>query len=170
MAEEKKMPNAKEDALMIQLMIVRNALVEYGEAVRERLRPVKGGWRDLRLMISLVTKTQNRLVDTMPERRWDYYYNLSQRGRIRVELPGPAKIGRYIMIHEKNLSVLAEAAMCGECAMCLRTGREVRGCLIRDALMEVAPPEEVRDLRGLSLGCEYRDAAGQLVRQEEITL
>jgi len=166
--EEKKMPNGKEDALMIQLMILRNGLINYGESVRERLKPLPGAWRDLKLLITLVTKTQNRLVDTMPERRQDYYYNLAQRGRLKVELPGPSKTPQYVMIGTRELSVIIEAAMCGECAMCLRTGREAKNCLIRNTLMTVAPPEEVRDMRGLSIACEYRDAASALVRNEDV--
>ena len=170
MAEEKKAPNAGENALMMQLMVLRNALASHGEAVRERLKGTPNAWRDLRLLLRLVTKTQERLLDTMPDRRAAYYWNLAQHARVVVELPGPAKKGRFIMIDEKKLAAITEAAMCGECAMCMREGRDVKRCLIREALLEVAPPKDVRDGHTLAFGCEYRGIASALVNEEELTM
>lgn len=170
MADEKKAPNADENALMMNLMILRNTLVTHGPSVKERLRKTPNAWRDLCLLVRLVTKTQDRLLDTMPERRTAYYYSLAQHAKVAVELPGPAKRGRYIMIDEKKLAAITEAAMCGECAVCMRDGRDVKRCLIREALLEVAPPEEIRDSHTLAYGCEYRDIASALVGQQEMTI
>lgn len=170
MADEKRAPNAGENALMMYLMILRNSLANHSDAVRERLKDTPNAWRDLRLLLQLVTKTQDRLLATMPEKRIAYYYGLAEHARVGVELPGPVKKGRFIMIDEKKLAAITEAAMCGECAICMREGRHVRRCLIREALLEVAPPEEIRDSHTLACGCEYRDIASALVHQQDMTI
>ena len=58
-----------------------------------------------------------------------------------------------------------EAAMRGECAMCIREGRDVKRCRLRDALLPVAPPSEFS-----RYGCEYRQPASQLVQGDNVIL
>ena len=156
---------------MLDLMILRNTLVKHGPSVRDRLRPVPFAWRDLRLLMTLVKKLQLAMLSTMPDSRQDYYQKVAQRGRVMVDFPGPARIDRYLMISERKLAAITEAAMLSECAMCLKGGREIRQCGIREALMEVAPPDRVLDTRdAMTGGCEYRDIAGDLVQGKTIQM
>ena len=166
---ERSRPNRKENELMLNLMILRNALVCYGPAARERAqRAGPTVWRDLRLMTRLVETVQAALLKTMPARRDEYYQTYAQHGHYELQMNGPIRSKRLVLISDKYLGAVCEAAMESECLQCFREGNEIGGCLLRQAMLEVAPPREVQD--GKWQRCEYRDAAGSLIKSEEITI
>lgn len=169
-AQGRQMPNKHEHALMLDLMMLRNSLAHHGEAVRQRLAGYPYSWRDMRLLWHLVNKLQRQLLDTMPDRRVAYYDQMARHGQVIIDIPGPIPRGRHILITERHLAAITEAAMCGECALCIRDGKEVQRCPIREALLEVAPPETVSDCQNRWAGCEYRNAASALIQGEEITI
>ena len=167
--ETRTKPNRLENEFMLNLMILRNALVAMGPAIRERARRAgKTTWRDIRLMTRLVEKIQEQLILTMPARRDDYYSSYAKHGHYELMINGPIRNKRMVLISDRYLGALCEAAMKTECCMCLREGSEISGCLLRQALLEVAPPTEVMD--GKWIRCEYRDAARNLIRDEEVTI
>jgi hypothetical protein len=106
---------------------------------------------------------QEQLMETMPESRWEYYSTLARSGRYHLDIEGPVRQGRMVLISDLHLAQLCELVMENECLMCLKTGREVETCPVRKALMEVAPPSEILGYR-----CEYADAAGDLVQGKEV--
>lgn len=162
----KTKPNKAENNFMLDLMILKNSLAVRSEAVRDRLQRVNPhAWRDLRLLQSLVGKIQDQLIQTMPESRLEYYWALAKHGRYHLDVEGPLRQGRMVLISDINLAYLCELVMENECIMCLKDGKEVQRCPVRKALLEVAPPTEVLDF-----GCEYANAAGQLVNGKEVTI
>lgn len=162
-------PNRTENEFMLNLMILRNALVRMGPAMQERARRAGGNcWRDIRMMAVTVTKVQEQLIATMPSRRDDYYLTYAQHGHYELMINGPIRNPRMVLIADKYLGALCEAAMRSECIMCMREGSEIGTCLLRQALLEVVPPTEVEDGRWRK--CEYRDAASSLIRDEAITI
>lgn len=162
-------PNRKENEFMLNLMILRNSLVIYSQACKDRAhRAGKWVWRDIRLMLALVNNVQEKMIETMPERRNEYYTNYARNGHYELVMNGPKHPSRYVLISDRNLAALAEATMENECVMCMRGGSQIANCPFRKALMEVAPPTELQD--GKWERCEYRDAASSLIRDEEITL
>ena len=162
-------PNRTENEFMLNLMILRNALVRMGPAMQERARRAGGNcWRDIRMMAVTVTKVQEQLIATMPPRRDDYYMTYAQHGHYELLINGPIRNPRMVLIADKYLGALCEAAMRSECIMCMREGAEIGTCLLRQALLEVVPPTEVQDGRWRK--CEYRDAASSLIRDEAITI
>lgn len=166
---ERSRPNRKENELMLNLMILRNALVAYGPAARERAK--RAGptvWRDIRLLTVLVEKVQTALLRTMPQRRDKYYTAYAQHGHYELAMNGPIRGKRLVLISDKYLGAVCEAAMENECLMCIREGNEIGGCLLRQALLEVAAPTEIQD--GKWKKCEYRDAAGKLIHGEEVNV
>ena len=162
----KTKPNKAENNFMLDLMILKNSLAVRSEAVRDRLQRVNPhAWRDLRLLQSLVGRIQNELIQTMPDSRLEYYCSLARYGRYHLDVEGPLRQGRMVLISDINLAYLCELVMENECIMCLKDGKEVQHCPVRKALLEVAPPTEVLDF-----GCEYASAAGQLVNGKEVTI
>lgn len=162
-------PTKRENEMMLNLMILRNALHLYGPATRERAK--RAGptvWRDLRLLTVLVEKVQEALLKTMPQRRDDYYTTYAKHGHYELAMNGPIRNPRMVLISDKYLAALCEAAMEGECTQCFREGRQIGQCMLRQAMLEVAPPRELQDGRWLK--CEYRDAAGSLICGEDITI
>ena len=164
----KRKPNKFENAFMIDMMILRNSLAVRREAVRERLSEVNPhAWRDLQLMYSLVCRVQEQLMETMPESRKDYYATLARSGRYHLDIQGPIRQERTVLISDKNLGVILDAVLESECLMCLKDGSEIEKCPIRRALLEVGPPTEIIEN---GIGCEYRDVPGQLIRGEIVTV
>lgn len=164
------MPNRRENAFMMDLMMVRNSLAKNSEAVRERMARYPHAWRDIRLLWHLVNKLQGQLVDTMPDRRIAYYQQMAAHAKVTIDIPGPVPRGSHMLISEKHLAAITEAAMRRECALCIKDGKEMQRCPIREALLEVAPPETVNDGRQWWTRCEYWNAASALVRGEEISI
>lgn len=169
-AHWKTNPNKYENQFMLDLMILKNSLAVRAAKVRGRLEMVNpNAWRDLRLLITLVGRIQQELIDTMPESRWEYYATLARSGRYHLDIDGPIRQGRMVLITDLRLSLLCEAVMKTECVMCLKDGKDIERCPIRDALLEVAPPSETQ-VEGAVYRCEYAGAAGQLVEGCDITL
>ena len=167
----RQMPNRQENALMLDLMLVRNTLAKNGESVRGRLNGVPHGWRDLRLLWYLVNRLQTELLKTMPDRRVAYYDQMARHGQVIIDIPGPIPKGRHILITDDHLAAITEAAMQGECALCLKEGKEAQRCPIRQALLEVAPPKEIiGGDKAWWASCEYQKAASALMQGKEVTI
>lgn len=168
-APEKRNPNRKENEFMLNLMILRNALFAHAPAIRERARQAgRFTWRDIRLMARLVEKVQTALIQTMPPGRDQYYAGYAEHGHYELMINGPIRNKRLVLIHDRHLAAICEAAMTNECIMCIREGNEIERCPLRQGLLEVAPPREVQE--GRWRRCEYRRAAGQLVNDEELEI
>lgn len=168
----KATPNRKEHAIMTDLMILRNSLYKNSESVRERLAPFPHAWRDMKLLLYLVNKVQGELLKTMPDMRVDYYYRLAESAHMTVEIPGPLHKGRHILITDTNLASLTESAMRAECSVCLLEGKEATRCPIRQALLEVAPPNELMEKAPMAytFGCEYQSIASSLMEGKDVKL
>lgn len=167
--EAKRKPDRKENEFMMNLIILRNSLVTNAPACRERAKLAgKWVWRDIRLMLSLVTRIQDRLLATMPASRSDYYLAYARGGHYELRMDGPVRNGRHVLITDMHLGSLCEAAMESECVMCMREGSDIGRCGLRAALLEVAPPTELQD--GKWRKCEYRDAAGDLIHGRGVSI
>ncbi len=167
-APEKRNPNRGENELMLNLMVLRNGLIKYSPAIRERCRQAGPTvWRDLRLMATLSRKVQEALLETMPQRRVEYYQAYRERGQYVMQISGPVRTGRQILVSDVHLGAVCDAALRGVCALCISEGKEVDKCPLREGLMEVAPPTQLNAAGSRFAECEYRNAARQLVLGEE---
>ena len=108
------MPNSKERELLIQLMILRNALATSMDNSKERIRRLKYGWRDARLLLTLTDKLQAGLLDTVPDKYYRQYVETAKHAKLRVELPGPIRRASYTLIDNGELGTLAEYALKGD--------------------------------------------------------
>lgn len=164
--EEKKLLNRRENEFFVDIMVLRNTFYKNAEALRGRLKPYRGAWRDLKLMIYLTDKLQAIISETVPLKQLLRYEALAKHGLHAVDIPGPVQLHGLLKICTvESLTAMAEAAMRNECAMCIKDGREIKRCALRKALIEAAPPTEISEL-----GCEYRDAAGALVSGRELSI
>lgn len=167
----KTKPNKRENEFMLNLMVLRNTLMRNAPACRERARLAgKWIWRDIRLATVLICRIQEALLKTMPQSRDDYYLAYAKHGHYELHINGPIQTPRQMLITDKYLATICEAAMESECLLCMREGNEIDRCKLRDALMESAVPTEIRDGDSPFRRCEYRDAAGQLIHGNEVTI
>ena len=164
-------PNRRENEFMLNLMILRNTLRVNAPACRERARAAgKWVWRDMRLMLTLVNRIQEQLLATMPESRDEYYSAYAKHGHYELRIDGPVRNGRHLLVTDRHLAAMAEAAMKSECILCMREGNEINQCELREALLDAAAPTAIHDGDSLFRKCEYRDAAGQLVQGKDVTV
>lgn len=163
----KTQPNRYENRYMLNMMVVLHTIRSDREVIEKRLRP----WypeirRDLGLLLHLVCKIQEELMTTFPDKRNAYYQKMAQCGEMMIDIPGAVPKGRHVMMDVEDAAAMAEAAMRGECVLCMRDGREIRRCRLREALLGIAPPAEVS-----RAGCEYRKPASELIQgAEEVTI
>lgn len=165
----KSTPNKYENQFLIDLMILRNAVAVKGDKCAERLSILNPhAKRDLWLLWSLVDRIQTQLLATMPEKRWDYYSRIAQYGHYHLDMaPGPLRKGRTVVITDIKLAAICEAAICAECSMCLKDGKEIEQCMLREALLEASPPEKMQE-EGTTYRCEYARAASKLNLGEDV--
>lgn len=168
--EEKQNPNRNENEFMLNLMVLRSSLARFAPGCRDRARRAgRYTWRDIRLMLTLVDKIQQAFLSTMPRKRLEYYLAYARHGHYEFRMDSvPAKPSRIILITDKHLGDICDAAMTNECALCTKEGRDIGRCKLREALMEVAPPSELQDGRWEK--CEYQDAGSDLVMGRQVHL
>ena len=167
----KTKPNRRENEFMLNLMILRNTLRVNAPACRERARRAgRWVWRDMMLLLSLVNRIQDQLLATMPESRDEYYSAYARHGHYELRIDGPIRTSRHLLVTDKHLASLAEAAMKSECILCMREGSEIGQCELREALLESAVPTVIDESDSLFRKCEYRDAAGALVQGKDVSI
>ena len=167
----KTKPNRRENEFMLNLMILRNTLRTNAPACRERARLAgKWIWRDIRLMLTLVDRIQNAMLRTMPDSRDEYYSAYARHGHYELHIDGPVRTARHLLVTDRHLAAMAEAAMKSECILCMREGSEIGRCELREALLEAAAPTAIQEGNSLFRKCEYREAAGQLVQGKDVTV
>ena len=165
----KTKPNTRANEFMLNLMILRNTLRTNAPSCRDRARLAgKWIWRDIRLMLTLVDRIQGAMLTTMPESRGEYYSAYAKHGHYELHIDGPVRTARHLLVTDKHLGSICEAAMKSECILCMREGSEINRCELREALLEAAPPTDLQE--GLYMKCEYRDAAGALVQGKDVTI
>ena len=157
--------NKRENQFYVDLILLRNALMNNTEAVKDRLKEYPGDWRDLKLIEKLAEKIQNHLSLTIPPEKLLRYEQLVRHGRYYLDFQGPIPHKVYKLMEAHDLAYIAEEAIKGRCGICLAEGREVKRCALRDALLTVAPPSAISQV-----GCEYRHVAGDLEANREVHL
>jgi len=163
-------PNKRENEFMMNLMVLRNTLRTNAPACRERAeRAGPGIWDDIQAMLEAVDRIQNGMLATMPESRDDYYTAYARHGHYELHIDGPVRTARHLLVTDKHLAAMAEAAMKSECILCMREGSEIGQCPLREALLETAAPTDLQP-DGLIRKCEYRDAAGALIQGKDVTV
>lgn len=167
----KSKPNKRENEFMLNLMVLRNTLLRNGPACRERAKLAgKWIWRDIRLATVLIDRIQEALLRTMPASREEYYSAYAHHGHYELHIDGPIRTPRQVLITDKHLGTICEAAMLSECIMCIREGNEIDHCELRDALLETAAPTAIQKGDSPFRKCEYKDAASQLLHGKDVTL
>ena len=104
----------------------------------------------------------------VPDRRQDYYIAYSRHGHYELHMDGPVRPERMVLIGDRSLATILEQLMEDECLVCFRDGDEIGKCPLRQVMLEVAVPNELEDGRWRK--CEYREAARQLLKGENVTI
>lgn len=151
--DEKQPMNGPERRAISHLMAFFAMSGGHGDSLKGRLGGVKNGWRDWRLMISLAAKLYSALLATLPKRQLYQMLQLESQGECRITMKSATHSADYHMVDTHSLEVIVKRAIRSECEICVMDDRAVKGCKLRKALIDVAPPEEIP-----RFGCPYRDA------------
>lgn len=117
------------------LMGAVNMLKKNKETLEDRLRLVKGGWRDIQLVTSVCDKLFEKILDTVPIKKL-----LSIQREMRY-MVCETKLGSAsrpqdeddIFITNTALKKMVNRAICMDCTFCEKTKQECKKCeLYRD--------------------------------------
>lgn len=129
----------------VEFLAGLDARLKAGESyLEERLKSTPGAWRDYRLAMTMLEKALVAVYDTVPDKTMHRLMMLVEHGEIVIRPKPAATAGAYVqIIANEDLKVIINRAIEGDCAMCLKSGGEVKACTLRRTLMMVAPPEEL---------------------------
>lgn len=107
--------------------------------IEERLRTIPNGWRDWRLMLSILRRMSDALIDTMPDKEITYLDRMLKHGEILVRFRPPIRDNEYQLVEDEALTRMVNEIMENECAICFKEGREIKHCQLRKDLEGFAP-------------------------------
>lgn len=121
--------------------------------ITDRLKSVPDLYRQWRIAETAVDKVITGLYKTLPIKTLSRMRTLYINSEIVVR----PKNGVYrdvdtTVVLVKDLNHLAELAKCTECDICIRTGRDVRKCKLRETLIRVDPKDHFEEN---PITCEY---------------
>ena len=111
----------------------------YVEGVmRERLRLIPGGWRDLRLMRTLAEKLLKSLLSTFEEQKRRQIQKNAQYCRVKFRYgPEASRDPEMHLILSEDLGYIMVAAL-DTCQTCLGTAAQCKSCRLGKALDRVS--------------------------------
>lgn len=150
----RKPMNGREMRVIEYLAAMDSKIVESGDAMRDRLRDIPNGWRQWRLMASTLSRLLIQLYDSMTVKNLRHIQNICAHGEVLIRMVPVSRVPENVLVSEDDLRMLVNAAMSAECAICLKQGKEIDRCPLRNALLSIAPPYE-----DPPTSCGYRDVA-----------
>ena len=148
--------NAREIHIIEFLAGLDAQLMQGQEILRDLLALVPDGWRKFRLAVTTTEKVLDGIYETLPLKTLKHMDRLCQCGQVIVRPRPLVKMPDDVQIvPADDLRLIINMIVAQECAMCLKSTPEQKGCKLRKALEIIAPTAEVYR-NGL---CSYVDVA-----------
>lgn len=148
--------NAREIHIIEFLAGLDAQLIQGQEILRDRLALVPDGWRKFRLAVTTTEKVLGGIYETLPLKTLKHMDRLCQCGQVIIRPRPLVKMPDDVQIvPADDLRLIINMIVAQECAMCLKSPPEQKGCKLRKALEIIAPTAEVYR-NGL---CSYVDVA-----------
>lgn len=159
---ERRSLTGKEMTMLEHLVLLDSRLSQYTDCMRDRLGAVEHGWRDWKLVQAKVTRLVEELYKTISKSNAKHFYLLHLYGEAHItERPVVHQKG-YTNISGDDLQTLLGIVVRNECLMCMKEGKEVKRCKLRELLLTLAPPGRVD-----TWWCEYQKIAVDTAKTEE---
>ena len=162
-------PTRDENVMMIDLMVLSSAMHQHADSIRERISEYPNAWRDVRLLTTLVKRLESMLFNAMDKRDQHHYMQLASYGQMRVSIPGPIEDKTNMLVERSDIDAIVGSAMTGECALCIKEGREIKRCRLREALVNISPPKEYTADRPRAI-CEWREKAIDVLEDKDVII
>ena len=146
--------NGRELKCIEALLVMDARMAQAGDALRQRLRAIPNGWRDWRLMDTILYRLLQQIVDTLPNKSRQYLTKLKNHDEMLIRFEPAARTPEWLLIRDVDLKEIVNAAMASECATCLKEGKQIDRCPLRRAMIDICPPHQEP-----ATGCGYREAA-----------
>lgn len=147
-------PTSRETRSIEMIAVLDARLANDRPYLEDRLRSVPDLYRQWRIAETAVCKIVDGLYDTLPEKTLMRIRKIYNNGEVIVRPKGSiTKDNDTAIVLAEDLKLLAKTAKNSECAMCLKSGKEIKRCKLREVLMRVSPPIQVFDDH--SSLCEY---------------
>lgn len=142
--------NGSEMRVLEYLAAMESKMIESGDTMRERLKAIPNGWRQWRLMASILDRLLEQLYAIIPVKNLRHMQQICAFGEVLIRMRPPVHTPEYTLLREDDLKQLMDVAIRQECAMCLKEGKEIDRCPLRKAMWNIAPPMEEHPI-----SCEY---------------
>lgn len=139
---EREKPNGREMSAIEYMAALDSQLLKHQTTLKDRLSSIPNGWRDYRLLISLMGRLLERLYSTLPVKTLLRLEAMCKNGEVVIRLHPPSRTPEYVLVLDTDLQLLINTAMAAECAICLKEGPEIKKCPLRKALDGIAPAYE----------------------------
>lgn len=151
-------PTSRETRSIEMIAVLDARLGNDRPYLEKRLRSVPDLYRQWRIAETAVCKIVDGIYDTLPEKTLMRIRKIFNNGEVIVRPKGGlTKDNDTAIVLAEDLRLLAETARKSECAICMKSGKDIKRCKLRESLMRVSPPKEVLD-ENSSL-CEYATIA-----------
>ena len=137
--EGRTQASGREMDVLEKLVLLDAVLNRNGEIIRPRLARIKNGWRDYRMAASTISRLVDALLETCTVRTLERLQSMAKNCDLSIKPRSISKDDPCLMIHESALMQLVNTTCNAECAICFKSGEEVKACTLRKTLMEIAP-------------------------------
>ena len=153
--DDKRVPAGGEELRTIQMLAMWASVLEYYEGtVTRRLKLIKNGFRDYKLLRHYVEHLISEIYKTLPNSTMARIIASANALEMQIKPRAAAHKDYFVLSSDAFLSLL-QAVDDGACRMCLGDKETARRCPIRRILMDQIPPVEGTE-HGLS-DCPYSD-------------
>ena len=133
-------PSAKELRSIEFIAALDNVLDTSRGHLNVRLHSVPGLYRKFRVASGFLNKVVGELYDTLPPNSLLRLQRVCSQSELILR-PVRSSNDTHIVL-ESDLLALVNTCKNAECAMCVKTDKEVKQCQLRRALMNIIPLEE----------------------------
>lgn len=160
-AEIKRYAPTSRETRSIEMIAVLDARLGNDRTyLEDRLRSVPDLYRQWRIAETAVCKVVDGLYETLPNETKMRIRKLYNNGEVIVRPKGSlTRDNDTAIVLAKDLELLAKTVKSSECAMCIKSGKDIKRCKIRECFMRVSPPVQVFN-ENSSL-CEYATIANE---------
>lgn len=124
--------------------------------LEERLKSIPDAWRQFRIAQTATDKLIRGLYQSMPDKQLNHMIRLIEFGEVVIRPKPVCKLPEDVQIVQTaDLKLLINAAMSGECAVCIKEPHLQKRCKLYKAMMNICPPKELKH-NGL---CPYVEIA-----------
>lgn len=120
------------------------------KTMEQRLRAIPDGWRRFRLVRTQTRYILNAVYDTMPATKLWALMRTVETGELIMRPKPITKMPNEMIVRADDVSLICEAVIEHECSLCVKAGKEIKCCPLRQAMQRMATPYDVP-----RSGCEY---------------